>query len=450
MMLSLLLACGAPEPAAAPSTPTVKPRPDIVVVLAPGLRADVPGIPGAEASFLTALGRTPDDRFSAAYSQSPTPFTAFGALLTGMYVGAIPMCALPRGTGNLELLTDRPWCASIPDARYTIPEVLALYGYHTSLVTSGFPAADVFAKEFQTSKQVDSSAELGAATLEAWGTESPRFMVVVASDLRFSARTDATQVLDGLSGTTVPPRPSMDVIHRAQAAYATAAGTFGGVIKGVLDGLEGAAGSQGLTAIVGGLTGLNLAEQGGSRDDFVPLLVEDFILDRTIHVPLFVFEPGGGETTLHNDPVELVDIFPTVTALAGVKPPADLPGADLREAPTQLAAGTGYAELGDQLALRQGTGFMLFRCYVHFCTSLDPQVTQRLVESDVSQSGGPLAYWDLMRDPLQDELSSDTRRAYGAREALLSLRQGAAAVPSDAIDAQKLWSIRMVRSQGYW
>ena len=59
MMLSLLLACGAPEPAAAPSTPTVKPRPDIVVVLAPGLRADVPGIPGAEASFLTALGRTP-------------------------------------------------------------------------------------------------------------------------------------------------------------------------------------------------------------------------------------------------------------------------------------------------------------------------------------------------------------------------------------------------------
>lgn len=453
MIAALLLGCAsAPEPAAAPAAvgaAGAAGRPDLAVILAPGLRADASVQGGAEAAFFTALGRRATHRFSAAYSQSPAPYTSLGSVLTGLYPGAIPMCSLPRGAGHLEVLTDPPWCATLPTERYSFPEVLGLYGYHTTLLTSGFPAAAAFAGEFQAAVQVSTSEELAAAARSAVAGPGPHLVVVVPADLRMSTRADVDAVLGDLPRT----KPATEAEQaRALAGYATAAGTLGTAMKGVMDELEAAAGRRGLVTVAGGLTGLNLAEQGGSRDEFIPTLAEDLILDRTIHVPLAVFDTGSATAAVHEDPVELIDVFPTLAAVAEVRTPVGLSGSDLQHTPLARGAGYAYAELGDQLAVRQGAGFLLFRCYVHFCTSLDPQVTERLLDSDLGDFAGtsPYVLWDVASDPYQSTPSLDTASARALRSLMVKVRSGAGAVPADALDAKRLWSIRMVRSNGYW
>lgn len=62
-----------------------------------------------------------------------------------------------------------------------------------------------------------------------------------------------------------------------------------------------------------------------------------------IAVPLIVVGPGFAPKTVAN-PVSTVDIFPTVTAVAGIDPPAATDGRDLRRPERQPGAGMGRNE----------------------------------------------------------------------------------------------------------
>ncbi len=452
VILALLLAaCDSTPTAPAPPVTRSRNGPDLVVVLAAGLRADAPGTLGAEAALFSGVGRTPSHRFAAAYSQSPVPFVSLGSLLTGLYAGAVPLCAFPRRVDQVEDTSDPPWCARIPEARYTLPEVLGLYGYHTALITTSFPGASAFGAEFQQYSELQRADDLTAAALASWGDVGPRLLVVVTTDLRLGERRDLNDAMGRLGDLHDPTPPPPEVTRKANAVYSEVAKDLGHRVGDLLDALEAASGDRGLMAVVGGLNGLNIAEQGGTRDGAVRPLTEDLVLDRTVHVPLALFESGATTTTIHDDPVQLLDVFPTLAAVAGVRPPADLAGSDLRAAPLALGAGHGYAELGDMLALRQGSSFLIFRCLVHYCTSLDPEVTRRLEDEPADLSGyGAYSLYDVVWDPWQEHPIFDARRMRPLRTLLLHIRQGPAAIPEDALDAQQLWSIRMVRSHGYW
>jgi arylsulfatase A-like enzyme len=453
------------------STEAAAEAPDLVLVLAAGARADLGGAGATGPLIRQTLDARGVSMFAAAYAQSPSPFVSLGSVLTGRYPTAVPMCGLPDRDAKPE---DRPWCATLPAERHTLPEVLALYGYRTALLYANLPAADVYEGRFQHAVDLTVTLEdtrtdwerLHREAAEFWQQpgDQPRLLVVVVADMQVYERPDLA-AMTGWSGqvsklmepmlahspelaqrVTGPADPRQLYLAYEQAAQGLAAG-----IRGLLTTL-GNTSSRPRWVVVAGSTGINLGEAGGNAAEHPTWGANQLLLQRTVHVPLLIIPPNPeAQPRDIKQPVELVDLFPTLANLVGATPPAGLPGQDLLVDPfPEDVMAWSYAAHGDMLALRQGSLLYSVRGMFHNGTALDPEVTDFLVKApDV---GAFRQLHDVMSDPLQEHnLASDhPLELEDMHRLLVEIRTGLAAAPEDALTVERLWELRMTRSEGYW
>ena len=421
-----------------------------MLVLVPGWGADLGGTDGAEAALLGALG-PPTVRFTAAYAQSPSVFASFGSVLAGLYPSAVPLCGLyDDGTHALDT-TERAWCATLPPERHSLPDVLALYGYQTALIESGLHGADAFAERFGAHVTVNGLFPHRAtpwnelrASLTAWWSAAPgpRFVALVLPDLMPTCRPEllaaTTLHPGGLDGGGDPAT--------AQAALASVARAEGQALAQLLSSLPA---ERDRWVTVSSTNGLSVsAETGVMGGNRVPALSNNFVLERTTHVPLVVYGPTPPREV--NQVVELTDLFPTLAHLGGAQPPAGLRGVDLLSLTGEAPDAYAYMEFGEFLAVRRGRQLLSFRSYQHHPTALDPQLTEALLATrDVNHS---FRLHDVVADPYQttDLAAGDAVHLGELRSLLTSLRTGAAAPPDGTLDPRRLWELRMSPSEGYW
>ena len=227
---------------------------------------------------------------------------------------------------------------------------------------------------------------------------------------------------------------------------------LGAGTKRVLDALQTRPGRERWTA-VSSLHGLSLLEPQGFNDEPVDTWDHNTLLDRTLRVPLLLAGPGiPAEGATQEQIVELADLFPTFATLAGATPPAELHGEDLLAitSPGDPRAWA-YAELGDMLTVRQADLMLVFRTFLHDRPSLDPELDKLLRESHPSQVPFYTMH-DVVADPGQhvDLCRSQPRELDRMRALMQAIRNGPGAVAPDSMDAQKVWDLRMSRTQSYW
>ena len=427
-MIPWLLACaGAPElPAAAPGAP------DIVLLVVRKWRADPPGRARAEAALLEAFD-PPSVRFDNAYSQSPLAFPSLASLFLGTYPSAAPVCDLGRGATDAAA---RPWCGELPEDRASLPEVLAAYGYRTALFTSGLPGADALERGFASQHHLGSAstdwAELQEETVSWWERGGPRFLAVVVSDLDLASRDDLLQAAG------YGDRPHDEARQHLKRAYLSEAAAVGERLASLRAALEGAE----IVALTAS-EGLSIGE---TRDDTEPgFFKPHLVVDLQVHVPLVIWDGTPGPRTVEA-PVELIDLAPTLLSRAGAVLPADIAGRSLDEPPD----GWAYAELGDQLALREGRWLLTWRPYRHHASALDPALTRLL--DDQRPGAENLRLHDVSADPHQHHELAHARVDELARllERLRAVRHGEAAPAPTAHSAEHLLELRLARSDGYW
>ncbi len=445
--------------------------PDILVILAPGLREDMRDGPRPVQRLLGDSEGVAGLRFRSAYAQSPSPFTSLGSLLTGRYPSAIPLCGLADLDGSSGEIS---WCAGLPDERRTLPEVLGLYGYRTALVGGSFPGVDRLVGGFQQLRWVSPSAEQGGTDPDMlltraarwWNADSaqPRLLVVLLPDLLLENRPDLTPVPSWAIDPPASLRPLVakdpHLFRRISGAspellapvYEQEAARLGQVIRELRARLEPPS-DRALATVLASPCGMDLAEPGGTASVSPTFGPDRLLLDRTVHVPLLILPDSAvsGPVASVASPVELVDIFPTLAALAGATPPAGLPGQDLLLTSLgQPDLAWAYAEHGDMLALRQGALLFSFRALQHHGSSLDPALTSALLASRRDRHRSSLH--DVVSDPLQlqDLVPEQPGRAESMRKRLGSLRRGPAAPPDGALTAEQIWELRMTPAQGYW
>ncbi len=462
-----------------PDTP-----PDLALLLVTGLREDSWAEPSAAAAFLgDGAGSV---RFTAAYAQSPSDLPSTASLLTGLYTSRIPICGLFRG-GFSALWSQehmagarRPWCTRIPEDRRSLPEVLALYGYRTALVTSGLPAPDVVGDRFESWFDVERGGSrtdwptLRTHALEWWREDPsrPRLLVVVIDDLqvgRHDGRIEALgmsredrELLTGGYRT----RPWSGA-HRALVGYADMASRAGAGMRGLHSTLV-EDGARPVWTILGSASGLSLFEQSGFEGLAAPPLCTSLVLDRTVHVPLALLPPAAGEGSpvepllTVNEPVQLLDLFPTLSELAGTTAPAELPGHSLfdrspgdgwtQDAASDTAASYAYAEFGDTLTLREGRFVLAFRGWIHAGNALDPRLLERLEDPRILMDPPRLALFDVEADPLQQrDLRRDEPEVFARMWArMIEIRRDVAAPPVEDHGQDKLEHLSATSSGGYW
>ena len=452
-----LLACGSPDPT--PDGP-----PDLIVLLAPGLRADSTGEKGAESALLDALGESPTHRFRAAYAQTPSPQVSIGSLLTGLYPSAIPLCGryVPREYDLRDRgAQEEAWCVRLPAEHPTWPAVLSLYDYRTALIRgSAFgtdhvdPAFDqVYTAEREPPDWQTPWGDVARRAGEFWKADEsrPRLLVILASDLelpplqRFFEEAGLKSDTPGDKGAIAHP----EVLRKR---YAETAGGVGAGLKQVLAVLP--AGSRARHVVLTSTHGVSLGERAAPvaqerslAYDHLKMPTTQILLDRTIHVPLVWWGPNLG-TVDENAPVELLDLLPTLAALAGATPPARVQGSNLFSASTSEPIA--YSEFGDMLALRSGEHLLTFRCFLHNGTSLDPELTLRFEKAALD--GEFFSLHRVTDDPLQQQnlQTKDPQKTRAMRDALLAHRKGPGAPPPESLTPEALKALRLTPALGYW
>ena len=475
--------------------------PDIVLLVIPGLRADPVGLEGAETAFLEGLGRTPDRRFLDAYAQSTATFISLGSAMTGRYPSAVPMCGfLPGayiapgfqpgagqdpGRGGSAPATggvDHTWCAGIPADRHTLPELLGLYGYRTAAFhDQGPPMSKLFDGKFTATYPVEVEPRTRSTRwpglkehMTRWtagDAAEPRFSLVVLSDLALEsvARRMVVRGVPGLDGAARTPddraNPHAPAWRDDYLEQAREVGAEVGKLIGALEEVPG----RPRWWFVTSAHGISLGEMTGSGGGWPGMgrlrnLCTELLVDRTVHVPLLVLGPGGGEPVEIAGPVELVDLLPTLAALGGAPPPANLPGEDLlaadRGAVTDAVA---YAEFGDQLGLRSGRHMIVLRCFEPGSTSLDPEMTDCLEEQiELVAKQQPIhhhfpdqrAFYlhDLQADPREEHDLTGSERALAGElgQRMLDLRLGVAAPPVGRLGTEEIEALRSSPAITYW
>ncbi|MFZ5476229.1 MAG: hypothetical protein ACOZNI_05585 [Myxococcota bacterium] len=397
-------------------------RPDVLLVLLPGLRGELAGETGSGESLLIGALGQPRVRYTSAVAQSPAPYSSLASLLTGMYPSAIPIC------NRIDKAATQPWCTELPPQRYVLPAILRMYGYATGAIHGKMEGADLLGEghvEVPGKVWRVGWPEVNRAAREWWTSQpSPKFLVVVASDLHadeLQARTEAQMKAEydlRMRSISIGVR---ELVQNLDADYAFVTSTHG----------------------------TSLGERTGLReghDAFLDRATAGAVLHRTTHVPLLVYGPEG-PPELIPQAVELVDLVPTICALAEATPPANTPGMDLFGVGTDDRA---YSEFGDWLALREGPWMLTFRSYLHNGSSIDPENTNRLRQNTLDEEYYSLH--DVLADPLQTNnvVMADLPLAGQMRERLLETRVSAGSPPPDMMAADKVQQIRLSPSQGYW
>ncbi len=430
-----------------------------MLVVVGGLRAGV--FDGAEGAFIEGLGREPTHRFTAAYSQSLAPLTSLVSLVSGRYPSAVPFCGLQaRGT----IPEERVWCAQLPADRYYLPGVLSAYGYRSALVTAGLPGADVFEGVFEHREPVSEPGQpvpwkqLEKAAAGWWegAAAKPRLLVIVVADMGLEAHPQLA-LQEGAPSVEDETGKQHRMIEAAEAvpAYVEVAGGVGRELGAVLDALGDGDRPRWLAAT--SLHGMSVGERTGTADASdsqiawqLSHLAHHIILDRTVHVPLALFGPTGGEAAeVVDEPVELVDVYPTFLELAGAAPGAGLPGGNLLGGGAN-DGGVAYVEFGDMLALRAGDQLLTFRAYVPNHSSLDPAITERLRFESVDAEKYSLC--DVVSDPLQihNRVHHEWAVTLDLRGRIEDTRDGVGAPPSGSMTSGRVRELRLNAREGYW
>lgn len=441
-MIAWLLACASPDDAAPPPAADAAPTaPDFVLVGIAGLRGDVPS--GAGSAFAAAFPGA--SVYDAAYAQSVSRFTSWGSLLAGRYPSAIPLCGIPSGADA----TATPWCNTFPKERPSLPEVLALYGWRTALLATDLPGQEHLRRLFQDVLDADTPGVANdwtalASVARAWwdaDATRPRLLVVATADALVQERPDLL-ASTGLAGVRPNERGDAD---RVSTAFSAEAARLGKEVAGFVNALPT---QRPRWTFAFGTYGQRLGDIAApwqALGDTQPW--SDVLLERTLHVPLVLSGPG---VAARHEPrvVELVDVVPTVARLAGVVPPAELPGADLC-APS-AGPDTAYAEFGDMLAVRAETRLYAVRGYFHYRSSLDPELTNFLLTPPSDDNKHYLH--DVVTDPMQagNLVRHDPEGARRMHALMSSIRLGVGAPPRDALDARRAFDLRMLPSEGYW
>jgi len=452
-----------PESLGVPGSPPLAaldvPQPDIVLVLVQHLRED--GLPDSAAvRFFQGLKRTGGVRYSAAYAHSPSPTVSFGSLLTGHYPSAIPLCDVGNRLGDRQFAQERPWCAQLPPERHQLPAVLALYGYETALFSRGQRDAGMLATGFEYHDDNPDAATDWADLREqisGWWTQAqgPRFATVVVSDLDVRRRPgllapagirdagDLRYILPLEWGEDDPLAPLRAPLYEA---YSAEAGRIGSQLALLLDGLPGSP-----LVVVTSTVGMSLGERTGLGNHPLGFFSQDYVVDRCVHVPLWLSPEG--ESALRSDPVELVDIFPTLTRWAQATPPHGLPGDDLSDADQD---GLAFAEYGPMLAVRGGRLLLTFHRPMPDASASDPWITDVLRStSPAAQRGHPgsdYALHDVVADPFQARqlIDREPDTATILHQSLLDWRTGPDAPPEGRLSPEQIWELRMNPAFGYW
>lgn len=462
----------------------------------------MPGEPGAAQRLLSRLTGPVALSTSQAYAQSLDPVVGLGSLLTGRYPSAIPLCGSAgsvAASAGLEV-----WCHYLPPERETVPGVLAHYGYRTALFHQLLGEAGL-ASSFQVAVDLGSGSDVGATPWESlrsdltawWLAEpaSPRMAVLVLPDIDLVRRPDLLPVAPDEESPRAPGAASVFEASRAVAVqrssrrrdacasiqkgrltlarregarreapthfttlerqealarYRDEADHLGGRLQGLLDLLPPPAG-RARVVVVAGLHGLSIGEYEGTSVDESRLLWSNFVVDRTIRVPLVWLDDVGGAAVAPDHPVELVDIAPTIFARAGVVPPHGLPGVDLLDSvgSPDLEAEVAYCEYGDMLALRRGDHLLTLRAMVHNMSSLDPFLGEILACPGLREG-----FWlhDVRADPYQelDLVDALPELAASLEQAMIERRTGPGALPPESLQDDQLLQLRLAGAEGYW
>ncbi len=409
--------------------------PDIVLLVPSGLRAGA-----AEQALYDAWGAPPVQRFASAYAQSCVPFTSMGSLLAGQYPTAMTLCAT-RDVNSVGDSKTRPWCARVPDAVWTIPEVLDLYGYASAAMV---PA-------ISPTRSTDWDAVRSEA--QTWWmahAEQPRFYMVQTLDLHMLQ-------FDPITGYEEQQadherRVSVASTEALQAEYLARARRTGTNLRQLVDAAL-PVGDRPREIWLTSTNGLSLQEKTGLNSDHLLAVTNTLIVDRTIHVPLARLDTTVASSVrqaVHNEVVELIDLLPTVVAMAGGVVPEGAQGRDLLSTepdPDPYA----YAEFGDMLALREGDELLTFRYFLHNASSLDPRLTDGL-RANVPGSSNFYALHDIVADSMQarDVVHERLERASTLQARMLQIRTGPGAPPDDPLTTEQLKQMRLKPSDGYW
>jgi arylsulfatase A-like enzyme len=410
--------------------------PDIVLIVVSGLRADV-GEDGAEAAIYRGMNLSPNLRFANAYAQSCTPFASLGSMLTGRYPSAVPLC----GTYDPNSLVakegeDVAWCATIPEQTWTLPEVLGVYGYRTGAYVSN--AEGDAATNWDT---------LNKHSARWWAEDDsmPRLYFVQVLDLhmlQFDSITGYSEQSPGLDR-----RQASVTREQLLPLYIQRAQSVGKGIRELLEQLPPSVKREREVWLTS-TNGLSLRETTGLKSDHLSAVTNAIIVDRTVHVPLARF--GGRGRHEDERVVELIDVLPTLSTLAGAQVPAGAQGHNLLSAAPDPSPWA-YAEFGDMLALRSGDDLLTFRYFLHNASSLDPRLTTGLLDWEQSDEQ-MMSLHTITTDHLQaqDRVAEVPDRLQELYMTLRDVRTGPGAAPPDEMTAERLRALQMSPAQGYW
>ena len=276
----------------------------VVVLLMDGVRVDHIGAYGTADSATPNLDAFAGSaiRFDWAFSQAPDAGVSLASLLTGLY---------PTTHGLVES-NDR-----LVDDAVTLPEALAGAGLESAaFLTSSGPF------EGRGLEQGFDVFEAGSAALDGalqWIGQN--------ADLDFFLVVDLGAV-----------DPAAIDIDNPEESYAEQVGVLDLAAKRVLDALDAAGLGDRATIAVVSLSGFDLGEHGeaGKPSLYAP----------ETHVPMLLRSPGLGLAKSVDKIVEVVDLGPTLLALVGEEPAAELQGRSL----IGLVQGTGtppYVAFGE-------------------------------------------------------------------------------------------------------
>jgi len=276
------------------------PRPDVILITVDSLRADAPGFMGGkvETPAMDALA-SKGAVFTQAISPVPQTLPSMASLQTGLY---------PRGTGVHDDGVDR-----LADGKETLAGLLKKAGYRTA----AFPAAlalhpkhgldrgfDEYLESFAEIPRPRSSPAIGIPArrivdraIEWLGAAPPEkryFLWINLFDPHFFYE---------------PPSPYKETY--ADRPYDGEVAETDHELSRLLRWLSDHGRDPKTLIVLAGNHGEALGEKG---EEYHGILLRE----TTLRVPLVILSPGAAPVKVQ-DPVSLVDVAPTIAALAGVQ-----------------------------------------------------------------------------------------------------------------------------------
>ncbi len=305
------------------------PRPNIVIVTIDTLRADHLGVYGYKLDTDPQLRRLAGEGvvFEDAMTVAPLTLPSHLSLLTGTY-------PLAHGVHD----NDQPWGGGD-----TLAELLRGKGYQTAAFVSTFVLSSRFglSSGFQVYDDHFSEATGGdAVTIERPGAET------VTRALRWLSRVDPEEpffLWVHLFEPHRPYQPPAPFDGRFRSPYDGEIATADAALGKLLEELRGAESWKDTVVVVASDHGEGLGDHEESTHGF-------FVYQSTLRVPLIFKLPAGRLAGNRiQRPVSLIDVAPTLAAMAGASPSRAMQGRRLGEllgakpAPEESSRGL-YAE----------------------------------------------------------------------------------------------------------